>query len=122
MGAESYRETAADRDIFRDQGRCNLVHLEAAEFFWNIYRHQAQITGLSEQAFHDVEVFCLDRGNLRLDLFFSEVHRCVLDLPLNIRDIFPGEDISGLEIFNEKASAGDAPSVLYCRLAHAISP
>ena len=61
--------------------------------FWNIDRHQAQITGLSEQAFHDVEVFCLDRGNLRLDLFFSEVHRCVLDLPLNIRDIFPGEDI-----------------------------
>ena len=74
--------------FLRNQGRRDLIHLQAAIFFRNIDRHQPQVTGFSEQATRDLQFLRLDRGDLRKDLLFGKFDRGALDLALFIRDIF----------------------------------
>ena len=123
MCAEGDGKACRDAEVLGDQRRGNLVHIHAAVLLGHIHAEKSEPAKFFHQIAAHVEVLRFDLTHLRKYLLFSELGCQTCDLFLFRGEVFKGEYIFRVQIFDEEASPGDSFCLLGFGLCdHRISP
>ncbi len=101
------REAGVFRDVVGDDGGGDFIHFEAAVGFGNFNRAEAELSGFFQQIAGDREVFVFDLLDVGQNLVGRELFRRLRDELMLLGEVFGGEDLRGLTLFQQETAAGN---------------